>query len=356
MRKEKTKVLIVEDSESVQLLLRKIIEDDPQLEVIGIASNGKEALQFLETTPPDVITMDIMMPKMNGFDATRKIMSTNPIPIIIISAKYKSEDLKTGFEALEAGAVVILEKPPGIKDPSFPKIAKNIQTTIRSVDGLKLITRKHHKQKPPLSLKETYRSPCEIIAIGSSLGGPQALKELLSGLPEDFSTPILIVQHISQGFGIGFAEWVQRNTKKRVLIPKNQEIIEPNTIYIAPDNEHMVVKKNGVIHLENSDPVKNLKPAVSKLFSSVNDTYGKKAAAILLSGMGSDGANELLILKNSGALTIAQDEESCLAFGMPGEAVKLNAAKEVLPLEEIAPFLIKQTYLPYSTKSNKYSS
>lgn len=353
MTKDPIKVLIVEDSLSVQQLLEKIINDDPSLHVCGIVSDGKEALDFIKKTRPDVITMDIMMPKMNGIDATRMIMMDQPIPIVIISGKYTKEDVTIGFEAMEAGAVSIMEKPPGIKDPSFPKIAGNIQKILRSVSGIKLIARRPYlNRKKESSHKYTnQRIGAEAIAIGSSLGGPQALKQVLMELPENFPLPIFVVQHIASGFGQGLIEWLNHSISLNVVAVKEGEVPIGGNVYISPDDKHLVITKNKRLSLLDSPPVNGLRPAVAKLFSSVSDSYGANCVGILLTGMGSDGSNELLELYKQGAITIAQNEETCIAYGMPGSAVKLGAAKHILSLTEISEFL--QTLNDFHLKAIK---
>lgn len=343
--RKKIKVLVVEDSLVVQLLLKKIIESDPLLEISGIVSDGMQAVECVRKDPPDVITMDIVMPKMSGLDATRMIMMEHPVPIIIISGKYTKEDVSIGFEAMEAGAVSIMGKPPGITDPAFSAIAATIQKTIRSVAGVKLISRRPHLKSAYST--DGYRNltvgstTIEAIAIGTSLGGPQALKEVLQELPATFPLPIFVVQHIAEGFGNGFIEWIDSQTPLKVVAPKEGETPKPATVYVAPDNRHMIVTKEKKIGLLAGAPVNNLRPAVSVLFSSINETYGAHAVGILLTGLGSDGSKELLAMLQQGSITIAQSEETCIAYGMPGSAVKLGGAKYILSLQEIPLFLLK---------------
>lgn len=347
MKEAKKRVLIVEDSPTMQMLLKKIIEEDPRLEVIGIACDGKDAIEKVEYYKPDVITMDLFMPRIDGFEAIRRILQNHLIPIIVISGKYKKEDVEMSYKAIEAGAISILEKPPSLSDPNYKKIVRNITKSIFAVANLKIIRRiKHHINDENIlqSYKkiETYHKGGKIrcLAIGASLGGPQALRELLSNIPKNFPIPIFLVQHISKGFTQGFADWLDSFTELTVLIPKDNDIARAGHVYVAPDEKHMKILKDNKICF-TTHPNTSLMPSVSELFLSIANTYGSETLGIILTGMGSDGCQELLTLKNKGAITIVQSEPTCIATGMPGSAIKLKAARHVLALEEIAPFVKK---------------
>lgn len=341
------KVLIVEDSPTAAELLTFIINSDPALKVIGWVDNGERALNFIKWETPDVITMDILMPKMDGFETTRRIMQTTPIPIIIVSANFKREDVNKSFQAITAGALDILEKPRGPDDPHFANMAKAILTAIKTVAGAKLITRRFSAPLPPIPTVAATHSlpdisqPIEAIAIGSSLGGPQALSTIFSQLSAAFPVPIFVVQHISHGFTQGFADWLKEGSRLKVKIPQNQEQSQPNHIYIAPDNCHLEILKGGRIYLSNEPPDNGLRPSVGHLFRSMAKAYGSSGMGIILTGMGRDGVEDLLLMKKAGALTIAQDQESSLMFGMPKEAISIGAAKHVLSLQEIIQLLKK---------------
>lgn len=339
------KVLVVEDSPTAAELLIFIINSDPALKVIGWVDNGERALNFIKWEVPDVITMDIVMPKMDGFETTRRIMQTTPIPIIIVSANFTREDVNKSFQAITAGALDILEKPGGPDDPNFAILAKAILTAIKTVAGAKLITRRFTtKISPTPTLTSTHSSPTisqpiEAIAIGASLGGPQALNTIFSQLPAPFPVPIFVVQHISCGFAQGFADWLKDTTSLKIKIPRHQELAMPNHIYIAPDNNHLEIHPDNKIHLVHEPANKELCPSVSHLFRSMAKTYGSRGMGIILTGMGRDGVEELLLMRQAGAVTIAQDQESSLMFGMPKEAIAIGAAKHVLSLQEITHLL-----------------
>ncbi len=343
------KVLIVDDSSVSRDLLAFIIDSDPDLKVIGFAHNGEEAIQFLKHQTPDVITMDIVMPKMDGFETTRKLMQLHPIPIIIISNSYKKEDTQKSFMAIEAGALAILEKPRGPNDPCYPETAKAIIDSIKLMAEVRVITRrpyfKPQEQAKAVDIKPSQEvmllSGIEVVAIGASLGGPQALEVVLSKLPPDFPVPIYIVQHIASGFIHGLANWLNAACTLQVKVAKEGEIGQPGYVYLAPDKVHMEVRKGNQVVLIDEPPEGGLRPAVARLFRSIAESFGPHSIGILLTGMGKDGADDLLTMKQRGAYTIAQNEETCVIFGMPGEAIKLGAAQRIAPLEEIPQLLCK---------------
>ena len=215
------------------------------------------------------------------------------------------------------------------------------------------LSSKQEDEKRSLNLQEKM-SRVNAITIGSSLGGPQALKKLLEPIPATFPVPIFITQHICEGFASGFASWLDKYLSLKVKIPDNFESPLPGHVYIAPDNRHMTIHKCKYIHLLDSPPVQSLKPAVSKLFDSALQAYGANLLGILLTGMGNDGSEELLMMKQKGAVTIAQNEETCVAFGMPGSAIKIGGAQHVLPLEAITSYILKNIYCPQVEGTRKF--
>jgi two-component system chemotaxis response regulator CheB len=347
MNSKKIKVLIVDDSLIFQELLKHIIEKDPMLEVIGMAKDGVEALQIISWNKPDVITMDICMPRMDGYEATKQIMSTTPIPILIMSGKYKPDDADFSFKALECGALAILEKPSSPDDFHYEELSKTIATTIKSISQIRLITRRYIKATsnttprhiPPQFFPKNGHPKIGAIAIGTSIGGPLALKEILSNISPNLPVPIFIVQHIMEGYVQDFAHWLSGFSKLPIIVPADHEPIIEGKVYLAPNGYDMIIQSDMTIHLSCEPSNKANKPSVAKLFESVKNVYQKKAVGIILTGMGEDGSNELLKLKEAGALTIAQDEGSSLVFGMPGKAIELGAARYILSIEQIAPFL-----------------
>lgn len=343
------RVLVVEDSRVVREFLVHILSADPEIQTIGTATNGEEALEAVKRLKPDVITMDINMPKMNGLEATRQIMETLPTPIVIVSASWDTQEVATTFRAVEAGALAVLARPTGIGHPDHEAMAKQLIQTVKLMSEVKVVKRwARPRREPPMSAilpaaaVEPGRKPAEIklVAIGASTGGPLVLQTILSGLTKDYPVPVLIVQHIAVGFLHGFVEWLAQASGLPIHIASHGEQLLPGHAYIAPDGLQMGVGIGGRIALSGAEPENGLRPSVSYLFRSVANVYGPNAVAVLLTGMGKDGAAELKLLKDRGAVTIAQDQASSVVHGMPGEAIKLNAATYVLAPEGIAATLV----------------
>jgi two-component system chemotaxis response regulator CheB len=340
------KVLIVEDSQVVREFLTYVLSSDPDIQVIGTASNGEEAIKMVRDKSPDVVTMDINMPKMDGFEATRIIMETTPTPIVIVSASWDPEEVQKTFRAMEAGALAAVRKPVGVAHPDYKDQAKELIQTVKLMSEVKVVRRhsriKHGKGiSAGLAVKDLIplTTDVKIVAIGASTGGPPVIETILSRLSKDSCAPLLIVQHIAPGFVQGFADWLANSCRIPVKIATRHEFPLPGHAYIAPDGVHMGLDTSGRIVFEGSEPENGLRPAVSYLFRSVANVFGKNIVGVLLTGMGKDGAKELKMMKEKGAITIAQDEESCVVYGMPGEAVNLNAATYVLSPPKIAELL-----------------
>jgi two-component system, chemotaxis family, protein-glutamate methylesterase/glutaminase len=337
------KVLIVDDSKTVRFVLSEILSSDPDIQLIGLAGNGEEALSILERKKPDIITMDINMPGINGFEITRKIMETRPVPIVIVSSYCNSEDSQMTFKAIEAGAVGILEKP-FVGHQNFEEMKKNFIHTLKLMSEIKVITRwTESKKEKILSIeKRSFKhTDIKVVAIGASIGGPFALRSVLAGLSPGISVPVLIVQHIARGFIEGMIEWLKSDIKLPLHLAAHNMKPEGGHIYFAPDDYQMEVGKNGSIILRKEVAHRGICPSVSSLFSSVADVYGSRAIGVLLTGMGTDGSAELKLMRDKGAITIAQDKETSVVHGMPGEAIRLGGAVHILPPQEIALLIMK---------------
>ena len=336
-------VLIVDDSKVAQLLLAHILETDPQIRVIGTADDGQAALEFVNQRRPDVILMDIQMPRMDGFEATRRIMETQPVPIIVCSGAAKADDVTTTFRVMEAGALACVEKPPGREHPDFERLAAGIRQNVRVMSEVKVV-RRWAKARLGLVRPAPTRSgssplPAQAIkavAIGASTGGPQVLQQILAALPKAFPAPILIVQHIAHGFLPGLCEWLNQTTGFRIQIAAYGMAPLSGHVYLAPDDYHMGMTAHDRIVLTREAPENHLRPAISYLFRSLAQVYGPAAAGVLLTGMGRVGAADLLKMMEAGAVTFAQDAESSVVHGMPGEAIRLGGATHVLAPDRIA--------------------
>jgi two-component system chemotaxis response regulator CheB len=335
-------VLVVEDSPVAREFLVYILDSDPEIKVVGIATNGKRALEALKDIKPGVITMDIHMPEMDGFEATRRIMQTSPTPIVIVTASLDPREVGTSFRAIEAGALAVVARPQGLGHPEFESNARELIQTVKLMSEVKVVKRWNRARVVPLApaVREIdvdgARGEIEVVAIGASTGGPIALQTLLSGLPKDFPAPVLIVQHIAMGFTDGFVRWLNQTSCLPVHLAAHGEAMLSGHVYVAPDGFQMGLNINGRIVLSHDPPEYSLRPSVSFLFRSVAEVYEGKAVGVLLTGMGKDGAVELQLMKKRGAITFAQDAESSVVHGMPGEAIKLEAATYVLPPPKIA--------------------
>ncbi|WP_413900156.1 chemotaxis-specific protein-glutamate methyltransferase CheB [Rhodoferax sp.] len=346
------KVLVVEDSPVVREFLIHVLSADPGIRVIGTAHNGEEALDAVRRYQPDVITMDIHMPKMNGLEATRRIMETDPRPIVIVSGSYDPGEIATTFEAMEAGALAVLSRPAGVGHADYDASARELVQMVKLMSEVKVVRRwPRVRRDVPAPVKTGLaHAPAQIrvVAIGASTGGPPVLHTILSGLPKDFPAPILIVQHMAAGFIQGFAEWLAHSSPLPIHVATHGEFLLPGHVYMAPDAFQMKVERGGKINLTRDEPENGLRPSVACLFRSVAEVYASDAVAGLLSGMGRDGAEQLKRLKEQGAVTFAQDKDSSVVHGMPGEAIKLDAVMLVLPPENIAPMLINLAYNGYT--------
>ena len=339
------KILIVDDSASVRKLFLEFFSNEPDLEVVGCAEDGESAFRMVKELKPDVVTMDVSLPDHDGFAVTRRIMEHNPVPIVIISAVYSASDAEIGFRMLDTGALAFHNKP-SINDKFFHERMNEIIMSVRSMSEVKVVRRRNRVQKKvehcaakPMEFfrQNMKNSKAKIVCIGASTGGPQALKQVLFDLPKSLPVPVLIVQHISNGFLQGLVNWLHDNTGHNIKIAAQDEILEAGVIYFAPEDTHIQVSSKRRVILSQNPAVNGIRPTIAEMFSSVAANFGEGCVGVLLTGMGRDGADGLLQIRNNGGYTIAQDKETSIIFGMPGEAVKLGAAVSVLPLEKIGP-------------------
>src|SRR5258708_6289504 len=341
----KINVLVAEDSTVTRMFLVHLLESDPRIRVVGAVGDGQAAMDVVFKSKPDVVLMALYMPKVDGFEATRRIMETQPLPIIVCSAVADPKELDITFRSLEAGAVACIEKPTGIGHAQFETNAANLLQTVKLMSEVKVVRRLARSRPAPAAATrptEWQRAPAEIklVGIGTSTGGPPVLQTILAGLSTDFPAPVLIVQHIARGFLTGMAEWLKQTSGLQVHIGSYGTLPLAGHVYLAPDDFHMGIGASGHIVLTREEPENGLRPAVSFLFRSLAEAYGPNALGVLLTGMGKDGAAELKRMRDKGAITIAQDSESSVVHGMPGEAIALGGVTHVLPADKIAAALV----------------
>ena len=340
------RVLLVDDSLITLAILKRLLASAPEIQVVGTAINGKEALGMIPSLQPDVICTDLHMPVMDGLEFTRAVMERFPRPILVLSMSVQKEQTTNIFQLLEAGAIDVMAKPRGTAVAGYEPDARELVGKIKILAGV-VVIRKCRKEPyataPPsgnnLPLIEAVLP--RIIGIGASTGGPQAFQEILSHLPGNLPVPLLCVQHISEGFMQGLVDWLAEKCPLKIMIAETGIQPQPGTVYFPREGTHLVLDSQGRLECSNALPYDGHRPSISVTFKSLAWLYGKSAAGVLLTGMGRDGVDGMRAIAQTGGTTIAQDEESSTIFGMPKEAIAANAARYVLPLPKIAPALLR---------------
>jgi two-component system chemotaxis response regulator CheB len=345
------RLLVVDDSASMRELLSRVFRADGQFEVVGTAKDGEEAVALTARLRPDVVTMDLHLPRLNGALATRRIMSETPTPVVVVSTSVHQREIGLAFEALQAGAVTLLNKPPGPDDPRHAHAVRELLATVRLMAGVKVVRRWSNGGTPAPAAAGSapsqttpvrhappprHRRPVAIMIVAST-GGPQAIQRLLQALGGNLTVPVLIVQHINDGFAAGMAGWLTSSCPQTVQLAEHGDTPSAGMVYLAPGDRHLLVTRRGTLALSKAPPAGGFRPSGNLLFESGAEYYGANAVGILLTGMGEDGAAGLGALRAAGAMTIAQNEATCVVYGMPAAAVHLGAAEQVLPLPEIGP-------------------
>jgi len=353
LRKKPVRVFVVEDSAVIRRLLAHIIAADPRLVLAGEASSAEEALELIPSLRPDVISMDIRLPGMDGLEATRRIMEVHPTPIVVIADAVEDSSLRISMNALRSGALAVVEKPPGLLSHGFVSVAQTIATQLAIMSEVPVIRRRARiadpVQKPAQPLGEPRGVAPEIVGIAASTGGPPALARLLGALPATFPLPVLLVQHMGAPFLEGFASWLDGLVPLSVRLAREGETPQPGQVLVAPGERHLCLARRGTsvergtpsVRLENGPPVSSQKPSATELFASLAVASGPRGLGVLLTGMGEDGARGLLAMRESGAFTITEHESTAVVDGMPGAARRLGASSASLPLDLIAPRLLQ---------------
>lgn len=350
------RVLIAEDSVTIRELLVTVLRADPEIEIVGTVKNGRDAIQQVKRLRPDVVTMDVNMPELDGFEATKRIMIETPTPIVIISASVDVRDVKISMNALCAGALALLEKPPGMDSPHFKEAIAHLISTVKAMAGVKVIRHWPMRAVPQRSPRAANTPPSAQvrgIAVAASTGGPAALARILGDLPAQFPVPILIVQHITGGFVDGLASWLNTACALKVQVAKNGDPLAPSTVYLAGDGAHMGVSPNSRIKLDDARPINGFRPSATYLFESVGKVFGPSAVAVILTGMGQDGVEGLRAVRTTGGRVVAQDESSSIVFGMPGAAIAQGLVDNVLPVYSIGEWLTAMVADTRTTKNEE---
>ncbi len=340
----RTRVLVVDDSATIRDRLCDVLQSAPGFEVVGSADNGEMAVELCRQLQPDVVTMDMMMPGLDGLAATERIMASCPTPILVVSASFNRAEVFHTYDALAAGAVDVLDKPTGDEAPG--EWERRFLSAVRVVSRIQVIT--HHRGRrrslargaTPADAHRPAPREMAVIAIGASTGGPAAVVELFRHLPVAIGVPVLLVIHLNPQFGHAFADWLDAQSPWRARFARDGEALASSigTIMLAPPGLHTRVEA-GRVRLDDGPERFSCKPSVDVLFESVALEFGADVAAALLTGMGRDGAAGLLAIRRAGGETIAQDEATSVVYGMPREAAVIGAAQRILPLPEIAPAL-----------------
>lgn len=329
----KIRALVVDDSTLLREQFALCLDADPAIEVVGTAKDGSEAVELAASLRPDVITMDLIMPVMDGLEAIGRIMATNAVPILVVTDKG---DAKTGFEALSKGALEVLSKSEMDLEDTSALIDK-----VKFLSGVRVIThiggKRERKARRTLTLsKSGGGAPGRAVAIASSTGGPKALSVILPEFPKDFPCPVVVAQHIADGFAEGLAEWLNNICRINVKIGEEGERLLPGTVYVSPSDSHMEVTPGGRLTLVEVSPGDTYRPSCDRLMASVARAFGPLSVGAILTGMGNDGAEGIRLIKESGGVTIAQDEATSVVYGMPKVAVDGGSVDFVVPLEGVA--------------------
>lgn len=337
------RVIVADDSATARYLLRAILEAEGDMRVIAEAHNGAEAVELVERQKPDLVIMDVHMPAVDGLEATKQIMIRAPTPIIIVSAVTR-RDVDLSLSATQAGALLALPKPENVAGASFEERAAELRAMARAMAHVKVV--RHWSQQPsPLSpptppARRSTAETAELVAIAASTGGPPALRRVLVDLPHTLPVPIILVQHIARDFTAGFAEWLGASCALRVKIAEDGERLCPGVVHVAPDDAHLGVTRDGRAALSHDPPIAGFRPSATHMFETAGRTYGSRLLAVVLTGMGSDGAAGLQAARAEGAYVIAQNEASSVVYGMAAEAVRRGAVDIELPIERIAERLL----------------
>jgi two-component system chemotaxis response regulator CheB len=345
------RVLVVDDSATARALLVEILRSDGGIQVVGEARDGVEAVELTGQLRPDLVTMDVRMPRLDGFAATKEIMIAAPTPIIIVTTSFAAREVELALQALRCGALTVIRKPPGPESPAFEEASRQLIATVKAMAQVKVV---RHWRTGSVSERRTVAPPVAdaghreavaprrqpLVAVATSTGGPAALYRLLADLPGDFAAPLLVVQHSAPGFLPGLVNWLNGGCDVLVKAAEQGELLQPHTVYLAPDGWHLGVTGRSVL-LSAAPAIGGFRPAGTFLFDSAARACGPALIAVVLTGMGDDGVAGLRTVRETGGRIIAQDEKTSVVWGMPGSAAAAGLVDSVLPLDAIAARLVE---------------
>lgn len=338
---KKVSVLVVDDSVICRQLISAALSDDPDVEVVGTAANGQEAVALTKELRPHVITMDVDMPVMDGLTAVEHIMAEVPTPILVLTGDPRSQAPALTYRALELGALALQIKPSIDAGPEAWNLTKEVKliSSVRVIRHVRGQKRGHAGTPHPAAVLPA--ASMGIVAVAASTGGPQVLYRMLSELPADFPAPIVIVQHINAAFSESLASWLANASKLKVRLAQDGDTLVAGQVLVAPPDQHLVVPLRGRVALKAGVERDGHMPSGTVLLESVAKAYGRRAVGVVLTGMGADGADGLLAIKQAGGLALAQNEESCVVFGMPGAAVERKAVDHLIHGDDVAATLAR---------------
>ena len=336
---KKIRALVVDDSPTSRQVLVAILQADDEIEVVGQAADGLEAVEMVKRLRPDIVTMDVHMPKLDGFAATKRIMVEAPTPILITTS-VDPRVLSVSLEAVRAGALAVHAKPGNPRRPAFDEEARELVRQVKAMSQVMVV--RHYERAPdpapvtlPRSALALHDLPAEVVAIAASTGGPAAIHRILTTLPADFPVPIMVVQHISRGFIPGFAGWLDKACALRVKAAQEGEALRPGTVYVAVDDYHLSLSPSRRIHLSAAPAVGGFRPSGTVLFESVAAVFRSRAVAVILTGMGRDGVDGLPAIRRAGGRIVAESEATAVVYGMPAAAVSAGLVDFILPLDQV---------------------
>jgi len=337
MTRKPIRVLVADDSTTLRTALCALLSEDPHLSIVGQAADGMEAVEKARALRPDVITMDVNMPRLDGLGATAAIMADAPARVLVISSVRQHRQLELSFKAMAAGALELIAKPEGGPD-EMRRWARRVAESVRLMAEVPVV-RRHRRNSSPPRPNVVHGAHVDVVGLVASTGGPPALAHVLGALPRELPIPLLLAQHIASGFTSGLVRWFGSVCTLRVVVAQEGELPAAGRVYLAPDGCDLELDREGHMHTPRSIGLHC--PSGNKLLVSLARAYGSRAAGFVLTGMGDDGAQGLLELKRAGGATYAQDEQSSVVFGMPQAAHACGASRGLLPLESIGPAILE---------------